>query len=110
MGVLQKAYTFVKKHWSTDDDVYPNDLNRYEDGIEELYNRATEQDKQINVLSEVRVAKKIRISNDSQLDNIPTEFFNDTSKKIYDVDVYNENSSIFGASAYRLTEYQYSTS
>lgn len=50
MGVLQKAYTFVKKHWSTDDDVYPNDLNRYEDGIDELYNRATEQDKQINGL------------------------------------------------------------
>ena len=65
---------------------------------------------QINGLSEVRVAKKIRISNDSQLDNIPTEFFNDTSKKIYDVDVYNENSNIFGTSAYRLTEYQYSTS
>lgn len=54
MGVLQKAYTFVKKHWSTDDDVYPDDLNRYEDGIEELYNRATEQDKQINVLSTER--------------------------------------------------------
>lgn len=53
MGVLQKAYTFVKKHWSTDDDVYPDDLNRYEDGIEELYNRATEQDKQINVLSSI---------------------------------------------------------
>lgn len=57
MGVLQKAYTFVKKHWSTDDDVYPDDLNRYEDGIEELYNRATDQDKQINVLSETKVDK-----------------------------------------------------
>lgn len=51
MGVLQKAYAFVKKHWAIDDDVYPADLNRYEDGIEELYNRATEQDKQIEVLS-----------------------------------------------------------
>lgn len=51
MGVLQKAYAFVKKHWSTDDDVFPDDLNRYEDGIEDLYSRATEQSKQINVLS-----------------------------------------------------------
>lgn len=59
MGVLQKAYTFVKKHWSTDDDVYPDDLNRYEDGIEELYNRATEQDKHINVLSSLQNGFKL---------------------------------------------------
>lgn len=37
MSLLQKAYAFVKKHWAIDDDVYPEDLNRYEDGIENLY-------------------------------------------------------------------------
>ena len=59
MGVLQKAYAFVKKHWSTDDDVFPDDLNRYEDGIEDLYSRATEQDKQINVLSSLQNGFKL---------------------------------------------------
>lgn len=36
MSLIQKAVTFVKKKWATGDTVLPDDLNRYEDSIDNL--------------------------------------------------------------------------
>lgn len=81
MGVLQKAYAFVKKHWSTDDDVFPDDLNRYEDGIEDLYSRTTEQSKQIGVLSEKDVALEEEINGLSNRNYLPVSDNRDIATK-----------------------------
>ena len=61
MGVLQKAYTFVKKHWSIDDDVFPDDLNRYEDGIDDLYSVTNQTDTNIGNLSNLLSQAKSNI-------------------------------------------------
>lgn len=61
MGVLQKAYTFVKKHWSTDDDVFPDDLNRYEDGIDDLYSVTNQTNTNIGNLSNLLSQAKSNI-------------------------------------------------
>lgn len=61
MGVLQQAYTFVKKHWSTDDDVFPDDLNRYEDGIDDLYSVTNQTNTNIGNLSNLLSQAKSNI-------------------------------------------------
>ena len=61
MSTFKKAYAFVKKHWGSDDDVLPSDLNRYEDGIDDLYSVTNQTNTNIGNLSNLLSQAKSNI-------------------------------------------------
>lgn len=61
MSTLKKAYAFVKKYWGSDDDVLPSDLNRYEDGIDDLYSVTNKTNTNIGNLSNLLSQAKSNI-------------------------------------------------